>query len=139
VGAMMFTETSNIFDDMIFSHNSSDAVLVVLAIFVTLIVLPQSIAFQGQAKYFASISQENDSIPCNPYLIGLIIPWLTAILVSHLQIFAMLINWTSLLFTVIVSVFCSLLMWTIQMEESMIHENNFKESIRMLVVSDKVQ
>jgi hypothetical protein len=27
-------------------------------------------------------------------------------------------------------------MWTIQMEESMIHENNFKESIRMLVVSE---
>lgn len=25
------------------------------------------------------------------------------------------------------------------MEESMIHENNFKESIRMLVVSDKME
>lgn len=70
----------------------------------------------------------------NPFLVGLILPWLTAILVSHLQIYAVLVNWTSLVFGILVSIFCSLIMWTIQMEESMIHEANFKESIKMLVV-----
>ena len=37
---------------------------------------------------------------------------------------------------VIVSVVCSLLMWTTQMEEAMVHEVNFRESIAMLVVQD---
>jgi hypothetical protein len=52
----------------------------------------------------------------------------------HLQIFAIMINWTSLICVIIVSVVCSLLMWTTQIEEAMVHEKNFRESITMLVV-----
>jgi hypothetical protein len=36
-----------------------------------------------------------------------------------------------------VSVACSLLMWTTQMEEALVHETNFRESITMLVVPDQ--
>jgi hypothetical protein len=47
-----------------------------------------------------------------------------------------MINWISLTIGFFVSIICSLLMWTIQMEESIVHETNFRESMKMLVVSD---
>jgi len=136
VGAMMFTDSSNLFDNMLFSVDTPDAVRIALTVFVVVVVLPQAIDLQKQAKYFASISSENDAIPCNQYLVGLFLPWFIAVIVSHLQIFALLINWTSLICVVGVSVVCSLLMWTTQMEESLVHETNFRESITMLVVQD---
>jgi hypothetical protein len=136
VGAMMFTDSSNLFDNMLFSSETPDAVRIALTVFVVVVVLPQAIDLQKQAKYFASISSENDAIPCNQYLVGLFLPWFLAVIVSHLQIFALLINWTSLICVVGVSVVCSLLMWTTQMEESLVHETNFRESITMLVVQD---
>ena len=40
VGAMMLNESSKIFDDMLFSKSTSDAALIVLAIFIIMIVLP---------------------------------------------------------------------------------------------------
>ena len=132
----MFTDSSNLFDNMLFSAETPDAVRIALTVFVVVVVLPQAIDLQKQAKYFASISSENDAIPCNQYLVGLFLPWFLAVIVSHLQIFALLINWTSLICVVGVSVVCSLLMWTTQMEESLVHETNFRESITMLVVQD---
>jgi hypothetical protein len=47
-----------------------------------------------------------------------------------------IINWISLGLGFIVSIFTSQIMWTIQMEECMIHEGNFRESIKMLVVNE---
>ena len=43
VGAMMLTESSNIFGDVLFSRSTSDAALIVLAVFVVMIVIPQTI------------------------------------------------------------------------------------------------
>lgn len=63
-------------------------------------------------------------------------PWLLASILSHLQIFAMLVNFTSLVCGLLVAVLCSLLMWTTQIEEALVHETNFRESITMLVVQD---
>jgi len=53
-------------------------------------------------------------------------------------VYAYMINWTSLICVLVVSVVCSLLMWTTQMEEAMVHEKNFRESITMLVVQDEL-
>lgn len=39
----MLNESSNIFDDMLFSKSTSDAALIVLAVFVVMIVIPQTI------------------------------------------------------------------------------------------------
>ena len=136
VGAMMFTEESNLFGNMLFSDKTPDAVLISLALFSIVVLLPQAIDLQKQAKYFASISSENDAIPCNRYLVGLLLPWFISAIVSHLQIFVYLINWTSLICVMMVSVTCSLLMWTTQMDEALVHETNFRESITMLVVQD---
>jgi hypothetical protein len=47
-----------------------------------------------------------------------------------------MINWISLGFGFFVSISGSFLMWTMQMEESLIHETNFRESMKMLVISD---
>lgn len=62
---MMFSDQSNIFDNMLFSANTPDASLIALTAFTVVVVLPQAIDQQKQAKYFASISSENDTIPCN--------------------------------------------------------------------------
>ena len=67
---------------------------------------------------------------------GFIAPWLLAAVLNHLQVYALLITWTSLACGVVVSVISSLLMWTTQIEEALIHEINFKESISMLVVQN---
>lgn len=50
---------------MLFSANTPDASLIALTAFTVVVVLPQAIDQQKQAKYFASISSENDTIPCN--------------------------------------------------------------------------
>lgn len=133
---MMFTENSNLFGNMLFSDKTPDAVLISLALYSVVVLLPQAIDLQKQAKYFASISSENDAIPCNQYLVGLLLPWFIAAIVSHLQIFVHLVNWTSLICVMMVSVVCSLLMWTTQVDEALVHETNFRESITMLVVQD---
>mmetsp|Transcript_34372 Transcript_34372/g.52658 ORF Transcript_34372/g.52658 Transcript_34372/m.52658 type:complete len:91 (-) Transcript_34372:401-673(-) len=89
---------------------------------------------QKQAALFASVSSDYDSIPCNQYLVGLVLPWVLAAIVCHLQAYALLLNWVTLSCSWVVSVVCSLLMWTTQIEEAIVHETNFKESIQMLVV-----
>lgn len=109
--------------------------MVVMGIFCIVIVLPQCIHLQRQAKYFATLSTE-DNVPCNQYLVGIFLPWLLACVLSHFQIFVHLVNLTSLVCGLLVAVVCSLLMWTTQVEETMVHETNFRESITMLVVQD---
>ena len=42
-GAMMFTDQSNVFDNMLFSANTPDATLIALTAFTVVVVLPQSI------------------------------------------------------------------------------------------------
>ena len=133
-GAMAFTDSGNVFDNLLFSKNTPDAVLIIVTLFVGVVVLPQAVDQQRQAKYFASISSENDSIPCNQYLVGIILPWILAIVLNHLQIFAILVNWTSLILIVSVSITCSFLMWATQMDEAITHEKNFRDSVKSLVV-----
>ena len=135
-GAMMLTDNSNMFSGLLFDVNQNEATLMMLGVYCLLIVLPQAIDYQKQAKYFASLGVE-DAIPCNQFLVGLLLPWLIACILCHLQIFALLINWTTLILGMFVVITCSLLMWTTQMEESMVHEKNFRESITMLVIKDK--
>jgi hypothetical protein len=135
-GAIAFTEETNLFAGLLFSKRPNDAVLGVLAVFAVLIVLPNAIHLQRQAKYFATLSSE-DSIPCNQYLVGILLPWVMAAVLCHLQIYAQLINFTSLVCCANVAIVCSFLMWTTQLEESMVHQTNFKESITMLVVQDQ--
>lgn len=65
------------------------------------------------------------------------LPWMIAACVNHAQIFVHLINWTSLICLVFVSVICSLIMWTRQLEETLVHESNFRETVKILVVQDK--
>ena len=48
-----------------------------------------------------------------------------------------MINWTSLLCLVNVAVVSSVVMWTRQLEETHVHESNFRETIKMLVVQDR--
>ena len=43
VGAMMFTDETNIFGDLLFSKTAPDAVAVSLTVFAAIVVLPQSI------------------------------------------------------------------------------------------------
>lgn len=123
-GAIAFTQDTNLFAGLLFSKSPNDAVLGVLAVFALLIVLPNSIHLQRQAKYFATLSSE-DSIPCNQYLVGILLPWVLAAVLCHLQIFMQLVNFTSLVCCLNVAVVCSFLMWTTQLEESMVHQTNF--------------
>jgi len=46
IGAMMFTDESNLFGDLLFSKSDQDAVLVALTVFSVVVVLPQSIDLQ---------------------------------------------------------------------------------------------
>jgi hypothetical protein len=63
-GAMMLTDDSNLFGGLLFNANPSEGALVMLGIYCLFVVLPQSIDFQKQAKYLASLASE-DAIPCN--------------------------------------------------------------------------
>jgi len=82
-GAMMLTDDSNVFSGLLYNSDPSDAALIMLGIYCLLIVLPQSIDYQKQAKHLASLGSE-DAIPCNQYLVGLLLPWLIATILSHL-------------------------------------------------------
>lgn len=128
-------EEYNIFSNTIFSERTSEALMFTLMTFALVIVLPSVIENQKQLKYFVSISSEGD--PCIQYLVSLILPWLLAACINHLQIFVHLINWTSLLCLVNVAVISSVVMWTRQLEETHVHESNFRETIKMLVVQDR--
>lgn len=106
-----------------------------LMTFTLVIILPSVIENQKQLKYFVGISSEGD--PCIQYLVSLILPWLLAACINHLQIFVHLINWTSLICLVNVAVVSSVIMWARQLEETHVHESNFRETIKMLVVQDR--
>ena len=82
-GAMMMQDSTNLFNDQLFSRTCSEAELMVFCTFLLFIVIPQTVEQIKQAKYFCSVSAEYDSIPCNQYLIGIMLPWLVTILISH--------------------------------------------------------
>jgi hypothetical protein len=73
----------NIFSNILYSKHINEGVLLTLTAFVGFVIIPGAIEQQSQCKYFASSSSENDTIPCNQYLVGLIFPWLIAAILNH--------------------------------------------------------
>lgn len=61
---MTYQQDSNLFSGLLFNKKQNDAVLCALVIFCTFVVLPNCIQLQRQAKYFATLSAE-ENIPCN--------------------------------------------------------------------------
>ena len=51
-----------------------------------------------------------------------------------MQCFVYLVNFSTVCCLGFVSVSCTLLMWSLQLEEAMHHEQNFRETMRRLVI-----
>ena len=97
------------------------------------VVLPDSIEQQRLCRYLAGVT-EYDSIPCYQNLIGIFLPWSLAAILVHMQCFVQLINFSTLICLSVVSISCTLLMWSLQLDEAMQHEQNFRETMRRLVI-----
>ena len=75
-------------------------------------------------------------VPCN-YITGIILPWTLGAIVNHLQIFLYLVNWTALGTSIIVQFVCPIFMWSKSIKEADMYEQNFKQSLQMILEIEK--
>jgi hypothetical protein len=136
VGAMMTTKES-VFSELLFAKATRDVMLVALCLVMLFIFIPQAMEYQRLCKYLASLS-DTDSLPCYSAIVGVLVPWvLTAILV-HTQEFLQIMNYTTCCALSFISVFCTLIMYGTFLEQSMIHEKNFRDTLGKLVMLDEM-
>lgn len=105
MGALVYNEDSNLFDDIFFYKGTP--LILIIAVFaysskfyltevfcIVFVILPVVIRSSLLAKYFIYIGGMCE-VPSN-YFIGMILPWILGAVINHMQIFAYLINWTAL-------------------------------------------
>lgn len=83
------------------------------------------------AKYFIYIGGTCE-VPCN-YFSGVILPWIVAAIINHLEIYDYLVNWTAIICSLYVQFVCPMFMWSKSVKEAQIYENNFKQSMQMIL------
>ncbi len=132
---MCFKPTSNLFDDLFFSKATPLFLAISVFAYAIIVVIPVVVRCSLLAKYFIYIGGLCE-VPCN-YFTGLVFPWIVGIVINHLQIFLYLINWTSLVTCVYVSFVCPMFMWSKSLKEANIYENNFHQSLEMIMEGDK--
>ena len=81
-GAMCIHDSTNVFDNLIFSPGTSMILLIASFAYAVIVVLPVVVRSSLMAKYFVYIGGMCD-VPCN-YFSGIIFPWIAAILLSHI-------------------------------------------------------
>lgn len=93
--------------------------------------MPVVVRSSLMAKYFMYIGGQCE-VPCN-YFSGIILPWILGAVINHLQVFAYLVNWTGLLTCIFVQFVCPAFMWAKTVNQANVYENNFKQSMQMIV------
>jgi len=87
------------------------------------------------AKYFMYIGGHCE-VPCNLFA-GIILPWIVAAILCHFDVYEYLINWTAIICSMYVQFVCPMFMWSKSVKEAQIYENNFKQSMQMILDPDK--
>lgn len=116
IGCLAMNQTSNLFDNLLFSEDVTFEVNVIMVVFSMFIVLPQVINSSLEVNYFLYIGGLCD-VPCN-YFWGIVLPWIIGMLFNHLEIFSYLINWTSLSSVFYVSIICPMFIWCKTLKEA---------------------
>lgn len=120
LGAIAYTDDSNLFDDLFFSENTPAYLIVMVFIYAVVVIMPVVVRSSLLAKYFIYIGGMCE-VPSN-YFCGIILPWIMGAIVNHLQVYAYLINWTALLTHLYVQFVCPMFMWQRTAKEAHIYE-----------------
>lgn len=91
---------------------------------IVFIIIPIVVRSSLMAKYFIYIGGTCE-VPCN-YFSGVILPWIVAAIINHLEIYDYLVNWTAIICSLYVQFVCPMFMWSKSVKEAQIYENNFK-------------
>ncbi|CDW90104.1 UNKNOWN [Stylonychia lemnae] len=135
LGAIAYTDESNLFDDLFFSANTPPYMIILVFVYAVIVVLPVVIRSSLMAKYLIYIGGICE-VPSN-YFCGIILPWILGVVINHMQIYAYLINWTALITHLYVQFVCPMFMWSKSVKEAQVYELNFKQSLQMMVEGDK--
>jgi hypothetical protein len=132
LGAASYSETdANMFSDLIFAKNSPFMISVSIFLFAVFVIIPVVVRSSLMAKYFIYIGGMCE-VPCN-YFTGVVFPWIVAAILSHMEIYFYLINWAALTTCIYVQFVCPLFMWSKSVKESKTYEENYRQSVKMIL------